>query len=180
MIYNNNSVKGLFSSFRASAEKYGTQTTHLLCKAHLNRNVHQRLSVLRLSNLPSHDNNFKKFISRVKTTPFLPAEIIPHFLKHIISEIVKEGHTYPKLMTYFTEKFSTNFCNEVSYYTTILNYEGTYLSLSNNVAESYNAALNTFVLTVSKSTDINQILRRLRTHYLCSVREIKRQINVKM
>ena len=93
---------------------------------------------------------------------------------------MKEGHTYPKLMTYFTEKFSTNFCNEVSYYTTILNYEGMYLSLSNNVAESYNAALNTFVLTVSKSTDINQILRRLRTHYLCSVREIKRQINVKM
>ena len=134
---------------------------------------------MRLSKLSNHDSSFKLFILRVKTSLFLPPQIIPFFIKHIVSIVVEQGHNYGDFFRYLTEKFSSKFCEESSYYHTILAFRGTYLSTSNNISESYNHTLNNFVLSVSKTTNLNKILRKLRTHYIVTVRDVRRQLSMK-
>ena len=46
------------------------------------------------------------------------------------------------------------------------------------LAESLNGNLNNFVLKVSKSSDLNVILKRLKLHYIVTVRDVERQIKM--
>ena len=100
------------------------------------------------------------------------------YLKFCIAQVSQEGHVHHELFTYLIDKFKDNFCEKSSYYETILNFKGTYFSINNNIAESLNGNLNNFVLKVSKSSDLNVILKRLKLHYIVTVRDVERQIKL--
>ena len=162
-----------------AAEKFNIKVVHILCKFHLNQNISRKLAMLKLSNLSSHDSHFRLFIHRLKSLVFLPSENMKDFLLYCIAQVAKEGHTYENFNNYLVDKYTQSFCDKASYFKLLKDFNGTYLNLSNNIAESLNHSVNSYILTLSKSKDLNTILTRLRMHYVVTIRNVETQILAK-
>ena len=171
---------GMFNPFITCMQKFfGIKIKHLMCKTHYNRCVSNRLSVLGLTQLRQESKNFELFINRCNVLIYLPPIIIPEYLKFIIAIVIRDGHNYEVLFEYFLRKFNVNYSESASFYFKILGCKKSFMHLTNNMAESYNCSLNRFIMTVSKSKNLNTILTRLRVHYCVMLREAEIQYSNK-
>ena len=125
------------------------------------------------------DPIFKIILARFKKLIFLPHGIIQPYIEYLINELEKVGLSYPLFFNYLKNKMTPSYNARASYFSNILKSNDSFHSLTSNISENFHKNLNMFLFSINKSTDLNNILKRIQTYVLVDYRELERQLSIR-